>query len=56
MSGMLHEQRESLGVNELMEDVEDTCPTVDSARSSVNTAFSRKPRRLPGKNRPQLPE
>jgi hypothetical protein len=55
-SGALHEWRDSYGVDELSEDIEDTRPAVDAARPHLYTAFSRKPRRLPGQNRPQLPD
>ncbi len=52
MSGMLHERRDSLGVRELIEDVDDTRPIVDSARPEVERAFSKKPRRLPSGRKP----
>lgn len=55
MSGLLHERRNSYGVDELGEDVNDTRPIVDAARPEIETAFSKKPRRLPGEHRPQLP-
>jgi hypothetical protein len=55
-AGTLHEWRDSFGVNELSEDIEDTRPAVDAARPHLYTAFSKKPRRLPGENKPQITE
>jgi len=55
MSGLLHERRNSYGVDELGEDVTDTRPIVDTARPEIEKAFSKKPRRLPGERGPQLP-
>jgi hypothetical protein len=55
-SGMLHEWRDSYGLEELSEDIDDTRPMVDAARPHAYKAFSKKPRRLPGENKPQLPE
>ena len=53
-SGALHEWRDSYGVDELSEDIEDTRPGIDAARPHFYTAFSRKPRRLPGETKPQI--
>ena len=55
-AGALHQWRDSFGVDQLSEDVDDTKPIIDDARSSVRAAFSKKPRRLPGENKPQLPQ
>jgi hypothetical protein len=50
----LHEHRESLGVGELGEDVDDTKPIVDGARGAAYEAFSKKPRRIRASHRPYL--
>jgi hypothetical protein len=55
-AGALHEWRDSVGFPELSEDVDDTRPIVDGARPGVLTAFSKKPRRLRGADRPALSE
>ncbi len=53
-AGALHEWRDSIGFNELSEDVEDTRPIVDGARPGVLAAFSKKPRRLPSGEKPLI--
>jgi hypothetical protein len=55
-AGTLHEWRDSDGVEQLSEDIDDTKPIVDGARPGVYSAFSKKPRRLPGANKPQIGE
>jgi len=55
-AGALHEWRDSYGLEELSEDIDDTRPMIDAARPHAYTAFSKKPRRLPGENKPQLAE
>jgi hypothetical protein len=55
-AGTAHEWRDSQGLEQLSEDVEDTRPIIDGARSGVLSLFSKKPRRLPGENKPPLPE
>jgi len=56
MAGTLHEWRDSEGVSELEEDIDDTKPIIDGARPGVYQAFSKKRRRLPGKPYPRLPD
>ncbi len=46
-SGSLHEWRDSLGYDQLAEDVGDVKPIIDGARPGVLAAFSKKPRPLP---------
>jgi hypothetical protein len=53
-AGTLHEWRDSDGVEQLSEDIDDTKPIVDGARPGVYAAFSKKPRRLPGENKPSI--
>jgi hypothetical protein len=55
-AGALHEWRDSYGVDELAEDIDDVRPAINAARPHYYTAFSKKPRRLPGENKPQLPD
>jgi hypothetical protein len=55
-SVLLHNHRESFGKPELSEDIEDVRPIIDAARPEIQRVFSQKPRRLPGGDRPQLPE
>jgi hypothetical protein len=55
-AGTAHEWRDSQGLEQLSEDVEDTRPIVDGARPGVFSLFSKKPRRLPGENKPQIGE
>jgi hypothetical protein len=53
-AGATHEYRESIGFNELSEDIEDVRPLVDAARSHAYTLFSKKLRRLRSGNTPEL--
>ncbi|MEP7286262.1 MAG: hypothetical protein ABI947_10895 [Chloroflexota bacterium] len=53
-AGALHQWRDSTGFDQLSEDVDDTRPIADSARTSVYTAFSKKRRKLPGESKPLL--
>ncbi|MEP7284265.1 MAG: hypothetical protein ABI947_00695 [Chloroflexota bacterium] len=55
-AGALHQWRDSNGFDQLSEDIDDTRPIVDGARPGVYTAFSKKTRRLPGNNKPSLPD
>lgn len=52
----LHEFRDSQGVPELVEDIEDTQPILNSMREATYKVFSKRPRRLPrDKKHPTLP-
>jgi len=55
-AGATHEWRDSLGLPQLLEDVDDTRPLVDAARPHAYTIFSKKPRRLHSGDKPALPE
>lgn len=55
-SRMLHIGRDSAGVDELSDDIQDTRPIIDAARPEIEKAFSKKPRRLKGQNQPPLLE
>jgi hypothetical protein len=46
-AGLLHNSRNSYGVSELSEDIEQIRPIIDAARPEINRVFSQKPRRLP---------
>jgi hypothetical protein len=56
MAEELHLRRNSTGFFELLEDYKDIRPIVDGARPGVYAAFSKKPRRLPGENKPSISE
>ncbi len=53
-AGGLHIHRESEGLDELLEDIDDTAPIIDAARPEVYKAFSQKPRRLRDRSNPEL--
>lgn len=53
-SGLLHEHRNSLGKLELSEDIDDVRPIMDASRPEIQKAFSGKPRRLTGGDKPNL--
>jgi len=55
-AGATHEWRDSLGLPQLLEDVDDTRPLVDAARPHAYVIFSKKPRRLHSGDKPTLPE
>jgi hypothetical protein len=52
-AGALHEWRDSVGLPELSEDVEDARPIVDAAKPHAYQAFSKKPRRLNSGSNPR---
>lgn len=47
----LHCYRNSYGVNELAEDIDDVQPIIDAARPEIQNVFSKKPRRLAGEDK-----
>ena len=53
-SGRLHLARESQGLDEFLEDIDDVQPIIDAARPEVYKVFSKKPRRLRSGDLPQL--
>jgi hypothetical protein len=53
-AGTAHVWRDSRGLEQLSEDVEDTRPLIDAARPHAHALLSKKPRRLPGENKPAI--
>lgn len=54
LSIVFHTSRNSQGIEELSEDIQDTRPIIDAARPAIERAFSKKPRRLKNQDQPKL--
>jgi len=50
----LHPYRNSYGIAELSEDIDDVRPIIDAARPEIQKVFSKKPRRLSTSEKPKL--